>query len=112
MHDALRFYEPDKFVEEIDEWAPTEPIALPRADTGDLAVHVQLDDGWHREDVGAVETACDVHINARLVIDRRARRKVEHPLARCECWTTKERRYADDAYRKMFGRDFTYPEEK
>lgn len=106
MHDALRKYEPDTIVEDVDDWQP-EPIARGRVPTGDLEVHVQLDDGWHREDVeDATETACDVHVNERLVIDRRARRKIEHPLAPCECWTTKEKGKANDAYRAKYGRDY------
>lgn len=81
-------------------------ISLPRVPTEDLVMHVQLDDGWHRASSDGTETACGPHIDVRLVIDTRPGRKLEHPLASCECWTTRERQKANDAYRARWGVDF------
>lgn len=102
MHDALarRYEENDTAIVDVDS------ISLPRVPTGELAMHVQLDDGWHRQDPSGIETACGEPVNVRLVLDTRNERKLEHPLAPCECWTTRERSKANDTFRQKFGHDY------
>jgi hypothetical protein len=95
--------EKDTEVVDVEE-PPSRLVAVPRVPTGDLTVHVLLDDGWHRLDPNGAETACpreDFH--PRNELDRRIERVLKHPLARCECWTSKERAKADRNYFIEFG---------
>jgi hypothetical protein len=117
MHDAsaLFQYRPDSVIEDVDDHShpaprrskPTtsQPIARGRVATGDLTVHVQLDDGWHRLDPAGSDTACprERPFEPRLELGRRIERVIEHPLADCECWTSKERAKADANYLSKFG---------
>lgn len=105
MRDALaRHYERSEYERDVE--IVDEPISVPRVSTEELAMHVQLDDGWHRQDAGGIETACGIPINVRLMLGTRNERHLEHPLARCECWTKRERAKAGDKYRQQYGHDY------
>jgi hypothetical protein len=119
MHDALREYEPDVEVVDVDEsdaqtfrprFVDAESvIARSRVPTKDLDVHVQLDDGWHRMTPDGMETACGARVDMRYRLAERNGRQVEHPLALCQCWTDSEWRKADDNWNAKFLRPYDGP---
>lgn len=58
MHDgAVRYYETDTAVVDVDDWNPRE----------DLTVQIRDDNGtWHRKAIGGFHTACGDPIEHRL----------------------------------------------
>lgn len=104
MHDALRQYEPDTEISDAED-PVAQTIARSRVPTGDLTVHVMLDDGcWHRMFPDTTETACGLQVNMLLQLGIRQERKLEHPLSRtCDCWTRREMKIADDNWIKKWG---------
>lgn len=119
MFDArARAYEADTIIADVDDQpqierrrAPTlQPIAVGRVPTDELAMHVQLFDGWHRLDPGEGSTACSEEpFDGRERMATRNERTLEHPLAPCLCWTPKERAKADRLYLQKWGREWEGP---
>jgi hypothetical protein len=101
---TARAYEPDTEVVDVEDPPASPP--RPRVRTEDLIMHVHLDDGWHRMASDGLETACGRPIDIRLQIETRPGRLPEHPLALCECWTTRERGKAGAAYEARWGTEY------
>jgi hypothetical protein len=110
---AREAYEVDTEVVDVDD-PPVEAIARSRVATEDLTMHVLIHETgyWHRLHESTTKTACGIPVSLQRS-QMQGRRLVEHPLAPresgCECWTTEERREADDLFREKFGDTFRYP---
>jgi hypothetical protein len=108
MHDAMRSYEADTEVVDVEEprrsrrSSVADSIARSRVDTGDLTMHVYIDGAWHRLDPYTLDAACGAKVTANSA--RLHERLYKYPLSRdCGCFTKVEIERADAADRKKFG---------
>ncbi len=92
MHDALRRYEPDTFVVDVDD-RPSQ-----RACTEDLTMQVLHAGAWHRRTPDLATTACGDAIHGQFTPTRRE--DLKHPLSKhCGCFTSFELSKADERER-------------
>lgn len=116
---AYQFDFGDDETEVVDVEEPLLSISRPRTATEDLTVHVYIPDdgtrvpGWHRLSENTLETSCSTEekpVPVSLRTDQpKNRRVIEHPLAKCECWTTRERRDADRHHFTTYGVPYRDP---
>lgn len=102
--DAARDYDHYELDTEVVDLEDT-PIARPRVDTKDLAMHVHIDGLWHRMDGLTLDASCG--LKAHFSFARRSERFMEHPMSEsCGCFTSVEIQRASEAYRRRWGFDF------